>query len=324
MSILSDLPTGGRTGIKTIFPKVISASRATDIPAFHADWLMERLRQGHCEWQNPFNASQKQKVSFMDTQAIVFWSKNPSNLVKYLNEIADTGKLFYFQFTLNDYKSEGLEDDLPDLEERMRIFRILGQKYKVVWRYDPVILGDTLTIKRHIRKISFLMKNLAGYTDKMVFSFVDLYGTVAKNLQGYNPELRAPRADEMEQFALELAELRDKLAPQLKLATCAEADIDFAKIGIQKNSCIDPALINEICGQEIYRRKTAEKKARQLSFVPVPGKLEIQNFEKDKGQRQACQCAPSKDIGSYRLHHCGHHCVYCYAHHAKRSNERYS
>ncbi|NIM06014.1 MAG: DUF1848 family protein, partial [Armatimonadetes bacterium] len=34
--------------------QVISASRRSDIPAFFADWLMERIRAGWAEYVNPF------------------------------------------------------------------------------------------------------------------------------------------------------------------------------------------------------------------------------------------------------------------------------
>ena len=36
-------------------PFIISASRATDIPGFYADWFIERLKQGYVKWKNPFN-----------------------------------------------------------------------------------------------------------------------------------------------------------------------------------------------------------------------------------------------------------------------------
>ncbi|MDP4185311.1 MAG: DUF1848 family protein, partial [Bacteroidota bacterium] len=36
-------------------PVIISASRATDIPAFYADWFMNRLNKGYVKWRNNFN-----------------------------------------------------------------------------------------------------------------------------------------------------------------------------------------------------------------------------------------------------------------------------
>lgn len=287
---------------KEIFPLVISASRATDIPAFHADWFMERLRQGFCEWQNPFNANQRQIVNFSQSRAIVFWSKNPAPLMPYLDEISDSGKKFYFQFTLNDYECEGLEPRIPPLDERIETFSRLAERYSVIWRYDPVIAGDTLSIKRHLRIVENLMKSIGFLTPRLVFSFLDVYGRVGSNLGRFNTEYRAPTVEEMRQFSEELAELRDKIAPQLELASCAETEIDFKSLGIQKNSCIDPFLINKLCNEEIY---------------PIKNTLFGNSFAKDKGQRNACGCAPSKDIGSYRKHPCGHSCIYCYAGHAR-------
>jgi len=36
-------------------PLIISASRSTDIPAFHSEWLINRLRRVYVSWINPFN-----------------------------------------------------------------------------------------------------------------------------------------------------------------------------------------------------------------------------------------------------------------------------
>ncbi|HXX80226.1 MAG TPA: DUF1848 family protein [Thermodesulfovibrionales bacterium] len=45
-------PTGGKQGIA---PVIISASRATDIPALYPEWFMHRLTQGYIKWINRFN-----------------------------------------------------------------------------------------------------------------------------------------------------------------------------------------------------------------------------------------------------------------------------
>ena len=34
-------------------PKIISASRATDIPAFYSQWFFDRLQEGYVRWRNP-------------------------------------------------------------------------------------------------------------------------------------------------------------------------------------------------------------------------------------------------------------------------------
>jgi hypothetical protein len=51
----------------------------------------------------------------------------------------------------------------------------------------------------------------------------------------------------------------------------------------------------------------------QESLFPdlEPGTKALQVKLKDKGQREGCGCAPSKDIGHYST--CMHLCKYCYA-----------
>jgi hypothetical protein len=38
-------------------PLIVTASRATDIPAFYADWFFRRLNAGYVKWRNPFNGA---------------------------------------------------------------------------------------------------------------------------------------------------------------------------------------------------------------------------------------------------------------------------
>ena len=71
-------------------PVIVSASRATDIPAFYADWFFYRLRKGYSAWINPFN-NKKGYVSYQYTRFIVFWSKNPEPLLEHLDELDKRG-----------------------------------------------------------------------------------------------------------------------------------------------------------------------------------------------------------------------------------------
>ena len=80
----------GRT-VEAIAPVILSASRASDVPAFHGDWFMTRIRAGYFKWINPFNANQVQVVSLSKARVVVFWSKNPQPLIKDLDELDQRG-----------------------------------------------------------------------------------------------------------------------------------------------------------------------------------------------------------------------------------------
>jgi DNA repair photolyase len=304
---------GGQTGIA---PLVISASRATDLPAFHADWFMDRLRRGYCVWVNPFNRKQKLLVSFEKCRLIVFWSKDPAPIIPHLDEIAARGISFYFQFTLNDYVGEGLEPHVPSLPQRIETFRRLSEKIgrdRVLWRFDPVLTADAPPQEEILRRIDALGRQLSAHTTKLVFSFADIkaYARVAANLARACPSAREAAPEERLRFARQLAALNENWQHRLALATCAEPD-DFRPLGIEKNRCIDGELISKLCrgDEEVLR----EYGARPEQPSPAGGKTVRR---KDKGQRAACGCAPSKDIGFYSS--CRHYCAYCYAGHAPQS-----
>lgn len=278
-------------------PLVISASRATDIPAFHSEWFMERLREGHCAWQNPFNAAQRMYVSFSQCRVLVFWTKNPLPLLPYLDEITDLGYQCYFHYTLNNYDAENLEPHLPSREQRIATFQQLSTHLgaeKVIWRYDPIIIGKNLTTTTHIARIDALGTALSPYTHKLVFSSLDMYKKTIHNLGKIDATLRPPDIQEIQSIARGIATANAHWQPALQLANCAEA-MDFAYLGIKKNSCIDAELILRLCPHDkaITEHYTQQKKC------------------KDTGQRKNCGCAESKDIGCYNT--CLHGCVYCYA-----------
>ncbi len=49
------LTPGDGVEVEAFAPAILSVSRATDIPAFYAEWFFNRTEEGYCKWRNPFN-----------------------------------------------------------------------------------------------------------------------------------------------------------------------------------------------------------------------------------------------------------------------------
>lgn len=318
--------------VEAMAPIIISASRSTDIPAFYAQWFINRLKVGYCVWINPFNRKPIY-VSFKQCRVVVFWTKNPQPLLPLLHELDAQGVHYYFQFTLNDYVQEGFEPNVPSVEERVETFRLLSEmigKERVIWRFDPLVVTPQLSVRDLLKKVWRVGNLLHGLTDKLVFSFIDVngYRKVQSNLVKETPFFSKESVEQaelslmqMEELAEGLAKCRDRWLQEgwnLQLATCGE-QIDLDRFGIEHNRCIDGELMKALWPDDtdlVYYLNYGELPDRSSFFyaekkhAPLPPeKL------KDKGQRKLCGCMLSKDIGSYNT--CRHLCVYCYANSSK-------
>lgn len=291
--------------VEAVAPVIISASRATDIPAFYADWFLERLQAGYVEWRNPFNARQRQYVTFSNTRAVIFWSKNPAPLLPHLSEIDALGINYYFQFTLNDYEADGLEPGVPPLRERVETFRQLASRIgpeRVVWRFDPLALTSSVTPEMLLDRIERLAGMLRDCTRQLVISFADIkcYRSVRRRLSRSNVGAREFTPEEMDEFAARLVARNKEWG--LELSACAE---DSELAGIAKSRCIDGRLLASRFGDD----------AELMQFLGggtlFPGDGPVSAVLKHRGQRKACGCIVSKDIGAYGT--CQHGCLYCYA-----------
>lgn len=267
---------------------IISASRRTDIPAFYSDWFMKRVAEGFVMVRNPMNANQVRTVSLepASMECIVFWTKNPANMLDKLKELDDRGIHYYFQFTLTPY-DRTIEQGLPDKSEVVETFIELSERIgreKVIWRYDPILITRDLDLEYHFRSFETLASRLAGHTEKCIISFVDFYSKCRKRLRG----LEAEETDKEKVYAVAEVFSRICKSKNLALETCAE-EFDLSRFGISHGKCIDDRLISRITG------KTVEG-------------------VKDRYQRELCGCVAGVDIGEYNT--CSHHCLYCYANHA--------
>ena len=229
----------------TVTPLVISASRATDIPAFHAQWFMEKIRKGFCERIHPQQPFRNTIISFSRCKILVFWTKNPRPLMPYLDELQDRGFQFYFHYTLNDYEEEHLEPGVPPLEQRLACFCALSEKIgraKTLWRFDPIILGGGLTIPKILHKIQTVGQQLHMYTEKLIFSFLDMYPHIQHSLSAARLPFRVPTMAEQQEIAAGLIQLNRNWG--LDLRSCAE-NLPL-ELGIRPNQCIDPNLIRRL------------------------------------------------------------------------------
>ena len=287
--------------VKALAPVIVSASRATDIPAFYARDFFDELERGYSIWTNPYNGKQSY-VSYANTRFIVFWSKNPSALMSFLPLLKEREIHFYIQYTLNDYEQERLEPHVPKLTERIDTFKRIVDKHGIghaVWRFDPLILTDKIRIDDLLEKIRNIGTLLRGYTERLVFSFADIavYRKVGVNLSHYGIRYQEWTEEQMIEFAKGLSALNESEL-HLQPATCAES-IDLTPWGIEHSRCIDPDLISRLAPDDA---------ALQMWLLCAT---------KDKGQRAACGCVVSKDIGRYNT--CPHGCLYCYANSSPQS-----
>ncbi len=264
---------------------ILSVSRRTDIPAFYSEWFFNRIHAGFVMTRNPFNPSQVRRVEFAECDCAVFWTKDPAPMLPRLRELIFP---YYFQFTLTPY-DRVIEPGLPDKASLIRTFRALSQivgPSRVIWRYDPIILNDTLTVDYHKAAFTSLCRALSGAAERVIISFVDPY-----------PKLRTPlvRAVSDSEITV-LAEFIGNTARAYGFAptACCES-VDLSPYGIAQAHCIDAELIRAVCGR------------------PIP-------LRQDRSQRPGCGCAEAVDIGVYNT--CRHGCVYCYANFSAASVRR--
>lgn len=292
--------------VEGIAPVIVSASRSTDIPAFYGSWFADRLDRGYAKWINPFNR-RPQYVSFEKTRLFVFWSKNPQSFLDQFEKVESRGYSCYLLFTLNDYEKERLETNIPPLEERVDTFCEVSDRIgreRVIWRFDPLILSESLTPESLLERIGYIGDAIHAKTRRLIISFVDIekYPRVGRNLANSAcPDARQLSGPEMERLAAGLRDSNRRWG--LDISTCGEKT-DLSHLGIRKGQCI---------GYEYITGEFGHDEELMEFLRPGPGTDRDSHIRslKDPGQRGQCGCIVSKDIGQYNT--CMHLCSYSYA-----------
>lgn len=201
----------------------------------------------------------------------------------------------YWFVTITPYGTD-IEPDVPAAPQVIETFKKLFQSLdylhqrapelhapalnSICWRYDPVFITGRYSVQFHIETFRHMARELAGYTEKCVISFIDIYGKTKHNF----PEAKQVTAGEQAVLAGAFAEAGKQNG--MSIQTCAEA-LDLGSYGVRRSACISRDLFRAITGSGDVK-------------IPSEGK-----------PRPECGCIPSRDIGEYNT--CLHGCRYCYA-----------
>ena len=264
---------------------ILFASGRTDIPAFYSNWFINRVKAGFVDVRNPFNQNLVSRINFSDVDLIMFCSKNPLPMIDKLKMLKVP---VLFHVTITPY-SKDVEPNIPDkrliIEGVKKLSLVLGID-NVVLRYDPIFLSDKYNVDYHIRAFDKLCKNLNGYVNKIIVSFMDEYKNVRsnKNILKYRTFTREDYKKIGEAFS------KSAMDNGMSVQTCFE-DEDLTEYGFVKGECL----------------------SHELAYILTGKKFKSSNVRKEK----KCQCVQMVDIGDYNS--CMHMCKYCYANYDEKA-----
>ena len=261
---------------------LINISGRTDIVNYYSDWMFKRFEEGYALSRNSLfpNSVRRYELTPEKVDCIIFGSKNFSPVLGRIHEITEKFPT-YFHYTITAYGKD-VEPGVPDIDASMETFRALARivgPQRMAWRYDPILLTEKYTVKRHLETFRYIAKGLEGQFDRCIFSFVEMYKKHEVNFPELVPLTEADKR--------EIAAGIGKIAREqgFLLQTCGP-EADYAPHGILSSGCITLDILGRANG------------------------LRFRNL-KHQGFRKGCHCMQSRDIGA--LNSCLNGCKYCYA-----------
>lgn len=264
---------------------ILFASGRTDIPAFYSNWFINRVKAGFVDVRNPFNQKLVSRIYFSDVDLIMFCSKNPLPMINKL-DILKVPVLFHV--TITPYGKD-VEPNIPDkrlIIDGVKKLSLVLSIDNVVVRYDPIFLSDKYNVDYHIKAFDKLCKNLNGYVNKIIVSFMDEYKNVRsnKNILKYRAITKEDHKKIGEAFS------KSAMDNGMSVQTCFE-DEDLTEYGFVKGECL----------------------SHELAYILTGKKFKSSNVRKEK----KCECVQMVDIGDYNS--CMHMCKYCYANYDEKA-----
>lgn len=268
---------------------VLNVSGRTDIVAFYTEWFMNRYKEGFVDVRNPFNPKLVNRIYFNDVDAIVFCTKNPIPILKYIDKIKQP---ILFHITLTPYKKDIEPNVLPKgtIIESIKKLSKLIDKNNIYVRYDPIFISDKYSVDYHIKEFKSLCSKLNGYVNHIIISFMDDYKNVRKN--DYIIKNKPMTDLTYEKIGKNFSKIVEHY--NMTVQTCSE-ERNLVEYGFQKKDCI----------------------SHELAFK-LTGKTNFKTWKSRNNKN--CKCIEMVDIGVYNT--CKHYCKYCYANYDEKNIEK--
>jgi hypothetical protein len=262
-------------------PLVLSASRRTDLPGFHAEACAARIRR---------------RILGLRTRSLygaVFWTRHAAPFLRggalhglVGQELANP----VVNLTVTGLGGGPLEPGTPRVEEILAALPDLvgafhGEPWRIRWRFDPILSGHS-----SVSEFEHIARSMAASgVSTCTFSF-PAYGGLKGDLTAAFDAAGIPRWREADKPAF-LARMVEVAAPLgIALLSCAQP----ANLGLH------PAI------------RPAQCIPRDVLERGHPGGVPLE-LGKDRSQRTHCLCVESEDIGDYETDRCGGGCAYCYS-----------
>jgi hypothetical protein len=253
--------------------KVISASRRIEMPGYFPDRLV-RLLDSRCPPDR--------------VHTVVLWSKRPEPILVHRDLARCLGRYshVFLHLTVTGMGGSFLEPGIPRAGDTLSMIPALagrlGSARRLTIRFDPIVHlrlsnGERYSNVRHFKGVAEAAARSG--IERLTVSWMQSYPKVQSRLERLGIRAEEPSDAEREEEAGRLSAVAGALG--LKLNSCCVPRLPVS-------ACIDGRLLSDLHPDRVQASLT-----------------------KAGGQRPACGCTESWDIGWY--HPCPGGCLYCYA-----------
>lgn len=255
--------------------RIISASRRTDLPGYHADVCAARLQR----LRKPVHS-------------VFFWTRYPRALTA--GPLGDLVRSCienpFVHLTVTGLGGSRLEPNVPTTGQALAqleplIEALRGQPERVLWRFDPLL--------REVTSVELFAQLAARFGACGVRTCIISFPA--------RMSLKGALDGQYGRFGIRRWSRAGKREHALRLAEVA------ARHGLELHACNQPRVVQDCDGA--VRAASCISAGLAARLHPRGYPLDL---PKDPGQRRNCGCAVSHDIGRYD-DRCGSGCVYCYS-----------